>query len=233
MVFCQFLQRIVAQYVTGDKLLTISKHWYAREVVIRVAVVVCLQGHTLLGDGSYHAGCHHLVGFHFVQTHQVTDDLILLFLYHAFFFADVGHGYHLFAAHCGLVLLREDFGDEFDEFHDGVHDKDEHAYHVCCWAHQLFPEGGTDGFGEDLREHQDEYGHDGAAYAEPCFAKDQGGLHTYAAGTYGVGDGVQRKDSGQWTLGLGLIFLHQLCGFVSFFFAQVDIGECRRHEGGL
>ena len=161
-------------------------------MVIGIAVVVCFQGHTLLGDGCHHAGCHHLVGLHLVQAHQVADDLVLILLYHTFFFAHISHGYHLFAADSGLVLLREDARYQFDQFDDRIHDEYQHAYRVCCWAHQLFPEGRTDSFWEYLREDQDEYGHDGAANAKPCFAKEQCSLHADATGANGISDGVQR-----------------------------------------
>ena len=162
-------------------------------MVIRIAVVICFECHTLLCGSCHYARGHNLVCFHFVQTHEVTDNLILILLYHAFFFAHIGHSDHFLATNRCLIGFGEQTRNELYEFHYWVHHENEYAYGVRCQAHEMFPIGSTNGLREDLGEDQDEYGHYGTAYAEPSFAEDECSLHTYATGTYGVGNGVERQ----------------------------------------
>ena len=75
--------------------------------------------------------------------------------------------------------------------YDRVEDEDQSSECACREMRQMSPIRGAKRLRNDLRKDEDEDGCDSGYQSEPCAAKQQCGLTTYACSTDGVGDGVQ------------------------------------------
>ena len=100
---------------------------------------------------------------------EVLDDGVLILLQVPLLLRDIRHRTHLVAGHGRVrrVLGRDQTGEQLDEQHQRIHDEDQAANAHGGESHQGLPARGAEGFGDDLREDEDQDGHQGAHEAQP------------------------------------------------------------------
>ena len=168
-----------------------------------------------------------------IQTHQVAEDLILILIHYALFFAYVHHRQHLFATHGRIVLVvGEDTRHQFHQQHERIQYYYERAHRTRGKAHERFPPGSTDGLRDDLCKNQDQQRRHSRYHAKPRLAKQRRSLHTYTGCAYRIGNRVEREDSRQRTTRVVLVLLHQGSRSIPFLHAKIDItvGGCHQHR---
>ena len=94
----------------------------------------------------------------------------------------------------------------------------------------MLPVSGADGFGNNLRDEEDEQGDDDGNESEPLISKEQGSLLTHPSRADGVGDGVEGEDSRQGAFGIGFVLMHARSELIALLLAHVDVTERCGHE---
>ena len=236
LVLGEEFERVGAEDIAGDELARVGVNRYAGEMVVVVVFVEVAQRHVLRGNGSHNAGRHDVVGLDVLQFDDVLDNLVLALLKLAFFLAHVSHGRQLLARIGDLffgAVGRDAVGEFFYTPDDRIQEENHGTECACCKMRQVAPIGGADGLGDDLGEDEYQDSGDDGDETEPCTAEDHRSLTTHARRTDGVGDGIQREDSRQRTVGILFIRVQQCSPLVALSFPHLQVRNGGGQKRGL
>ena len=168
-------------------------------------------------------------GLHAIQLDEVLYHAVFLVLKHSFFSTDRYHGRHFFAADgCLMLGGRHQFGYQLGQPHQRIGNDNHGTDDASRRNSQRTPVVGTHAFGKDFGKNQNKYGEYGRDDTKISFAKHFHGFGTYTCRTYGVGYGIERKDSGNGFVNVLLQLLEQGGRLESGLFLHGDEG----HGGG-
>ncbi len=196
-----------------------------------------LHGHILGSDLRNDARSHRLSDLDIVDIDEILDDFVLVLVKLSALLCHVGHSTHFLAGNGGLLGLRSNHLLEvLDSYDDRIKHENQHIDALGREAQKAPAMRCTDGFWDNLGENEDQHGekrtddaHEGGR-APAVLSGNLGGLSTDSGSTGGVGDGIQRKDGGDWPGRVLLELLHPHGRLETLVLTQRYVGNRHTHK---